>query len=80
MKEYVEYDIEGHKLEHGDKVVTIIKNYRAKGGDVAIAYVHKPKVTDRATLVLKEEELLEEKAPRSYGFYDRLSGKVYKIK
>ena len=79
MKEYIEHDIDGNVLQHGDLVVTVVKNSRAKGGDLGFAFVHKPTIYTRARLIAKAEDLTAVNPYTPYGYYDRLQGKTYKI-
>lgn len=71
-----ELDIKGKELKHGDKVITIVVNYRAKGGDLGFAYVFKPDSNKPARLVDSAEDLeIPNPYPR-HKYYKRLEGKV----
>ena len=76
----VELDINGDVLQHGDKVVTIELNGKARGGDLVIAYVHKLNANTPAVLV-KSEQDLHSATPRTYySLYRRLQNKTMIIR
>ena len=75
-----EFDINGIELQHGDKVVTVQLNGKARGGDLVIAYVHKLNSNTPAVLVKSEQDLHSD-APRTYyNLYTRLQNKTMIIR
>lgn len=71
-----ELDINGVELKHGDKVVTIRMNGRARGGDLVEAYIYRPDTTKPSVLVISKADL-NEPIPRTYyDLYTRLHNKV----
>lgn len=75
-----EVDINGIELQHGDKVVTIKLNGKARGGNLVIAYVHKLNPDMPAKLVFSQAELNEPIPRTSYKLYTRLQNKIMIIK
>lgn len=76
----IELDINGVELKHGDKVVTIELNGKARGGNLVIAYVHKLNHDTPAKLVFSEQDLHCVTPRTYYTLYTRLQNKTMIIK
>ena len=75
-----EFDINGIELQHGDKVVTIELNGKARGGNLVTAYVHKLNPDTPATLVFSEQDLHSTTPRTYYRLYTRLQNKTMIIR